>query len=94
MGDSEGIRIGHYAFLLGNDFGNLVPAFGSVHEIYHDGDLFQVSARVQSSYGGAPVFCSNGRVGGMVWRYHDPVRAMTYLGLVLLQFSKRARNRF
>jgi serine protease Do len=77
MGDSEGIRIGHYAFLLGNDFGNLVPAFGSVHEIYHDRDLFQVSARVQSSYGGAPVFCSNGRVGGMVWRYHDPVRAIT-----------------
>ena len=77
MGDSEGVRIGHYAFLLGNDFGNLVPAFGSVHEIYKDRDLFQVSARVQSSYGGAPVFCSNGRVGGMVWRYQAPVRALS-----------------
>ena len=77
VGDSEGVRIGHYAFLLGNDFGNLVPAFGSVHEIYRDTDLIQVSARVQSSYGGAPVFCSNGRVGGMVWRYQDPVRAIT-----------------
>ena len=42
-----------------------------VHEIYRDTDLFQVSARVQSSYGGAPVFCGNGRVGGMVWRYED-----------------------
>jgi len=76
VGDSQGIRIGHYAFLLGNDFGNLVPAFGSVHEIYRDTDLIQVSARVQSSYGGAPMFCSNGRVGGMVWRYQDPVRAI------------------
>ncbi len=76
VGESQNIRIGHYAFLLGNDFGNLVPAFGTVHEIYRDTDLIQVSARVQSSYGGAPVFCSNGRVGGMVWRYQDPVRAI------------------
>ena len=76
MGDSQRIKIGHYALLLGNDFGNLVPAVGMVHEIYRDTDLFQVSARVQSSYGGAPVFCGNGRVGGMVWRYEDPVRAV------------------
>lgn len=73
IGDSQKIRIGHYAFLLGNDFGNLAPAFGTVHEVYPDTDLIQVSARVQSSYGGAPVFCSSGRVVGMVWRYQDPV---------------------
>ena len=77
VGDSQHIEIGHYALLLGNDFGNLVPAVGMVHEIYRDTDLFQVSARVQSSYGGAPVFCGNGRVGGMVWRYEDPIRAVT-----------------
>ena len=76
VGDSQHIRIGHYAFLLGNDFGNLVSAFGTVHEIYRDKNLFQVAARVQSSYGGAPVFCGHGRVGGMVWRYEDPVRAV------------------
>ncbi len=76
VGDSQHIKIGHYALLLGNDFGNLVPAFGTVHEIYRDTDLFQVSARVQSSYGGAPVFCGHGRVGGMVWRYEDPVRVV------------------
>lgn len=72
LGNSERIRIGHYAFILGNDFGNLMPALGSVHEIFGDGDLLQITARVQSSYGGAPVFCSNGKVGGMVWRYEDP----------------------
>lgn len=71
IGDSDGIRFGHYAFILGNDFGNLVPAFGTMHEIFQGEDLIQVSARVQSSYGGAPVFCSDGRVGGMVWRYQD-----------------------
>ena len=76
VGDSQHIKIGHYALLLGNDFGNLVPAFGTVQEIYRDTDLFQVSARVQSSYGGAPVFCGHGRVGGMVWRYEDPVRVV------------------
>ena len=76
VGDSQKIRIGHYAFLLGNNFGNLVPSFGTVHEIHPDTDLIQVSAHVQSSYGGAPVFCSSGRVGGMVWRYQDPVRAI------------------
>ena len=77
VGDSQGIKIGHYALLLGNDFGNLVPSVGMVYGIYRDRDLFQVSARVQSSYGGAPVFCGNGRVGGMVWRYEDPIRTVT-----------------
>lgn len=76
LGNSERFRIGHYAFILGNDFGNLMPALGSVHEIFRDGDLLQVTARVQSSYGGAPVFCSNGKVGGMVWRYEDPIRGI------------------
>jgi serine protease Do len=71
LGNSERIRFGHYAFILGNDFGNLVPVFGTVHEIFQAEDLIQVSARVQSSYGGAPVFSSDGGVGGMVWRYQD-----------------------
>jgi len=71
IGDSGRMRFGHYAFILGNDFGNLVPVSGTVHEIFQEEDLIQVSARVQSSYGGAPVFCSDGRVGGMVWRYQD-----------------------
>jgi len=71
VGNSERIRFGHYAFILGNDFGNLVPVLGTVHEIFQGEDLIQVSARVQSSYGGAPVFCSDGGVGGMVWRYQD-----------------------
>ena len=77
MGDSDRIRFGHYAFILGNDFGNLVPTFGTMHEIFQSEDLIQVSARVQSSYGGAPVFCSDGQVGGMVWRYQDTASGYT-----------------
>ena len=87
LGDSQKIRIGHYAFLLGNDFGNLAPAFGTVHEVYPDTDVIQVSAHVQSSYGGAPVFCSSGRVVGMVWRYQDPVRAIAQNGAPLSQMA-------
>lgn len=79
MGDSDRIRFGHYAFILGNDFGNLVPAFGTMHEIFQSEDLIQVSARVQSSYGGAPVFCSDGLVGGMVWRYQETPSGYTPL---------------
>lgn len=89
MGDSDRIRFGHYAIILGNDFGNLVPVLGTVHQVFQGEDLFQVAARVQSSYGGAPVFCSDGRVGGMVWRYQDvqnnmnPVEqlANTFMGM-------------
>jgi S1-C subfamily serine protease len=71
LGDSEQIRFGHYAFILGNDFGNMVPAFGTVRDIFTDEDIIQVSTRLQSSYGGAPVFCSDGKVGGLVWRYQE-----------------------
>ena len=86
IGDSERMRFGHYAFILGNDFGNLVPVSGTVHEIFQEEDLIQVSARVQSSYGGAPVFCSDGRVGGMVWRYQDNDMGYTPLGTVASPF--------
>jgi len=81
IGNSERIRIGHYGFILGNDFGNLVHSTGAVHEIDRDNDLIQMAARVQASYGGAPVFCSNGKVGGMVWRYPDLSRMFRKLGL-------------
>lgn len=80
VGNSERVRIGHYAFILGNDFGNLVHSIGAVHEIDSDSDLIEVAARVQASYGGAPVFCSNGKVGGMVWRYPDLSAAFQNLG--------------
>ncbi len=66
-GDSDGVRVGHYSFILGNAFGQLMPSIGSVHEVNPDEDLIQLTSSVHPSYGGAPVFDSAGQVLGMVW---------------------------
>lgn len=70
-GNSDRVRIGHYTFILGNTYGNLTPSFGSTHSIHPDGSLFQIVSRVHPGYGGAPVFCSRGKVIGMVWSATD-----------------------
>ena len=67
FGDSANIRVGHYAFILGNVFGQLLPSIGSVYEVSDGEDLIQITSSVYPSYGGAPVFDSSGRVMGMVW---------------------------
>lgn len=66
-GDSDNIRIGHYSFILGNAFGQLLPSIGSVYEVNEGEDLIQITSSVYPSYGGAPVFDSSGNVMGMVW---------------------------
>ena len=76
FGNSDRVRVGHYAFILGNTFGNLNHSFGSVHEINPDQELIQVAAAVNPSYGGAPVFCSTGEAVGMVWAALDPAAAL------------------
>ncbi len=81
LGNSDRVRIGHYAFILGNTFGNLTPSFGSVHEINQGQDLIHITAPVHPSYGGAPVFCSTGEVVGMVWARVDPWAALRQSGL-------------
>ena len=72
LGDSGRIRAGHYAFILGNSFGALSPSFGTTQQVDREQDLIHISAPVQPSYGGAPVFCSSGEVVGMVWAAVDP----------------------
>jgi serine protease Do len=72
LGDSDGLRVGHYAFILGNSFGNLTPSFGFAQEIDRTQDLIHIAAPVHPGYGGAPVFCSTGEVVGMVWAAVDP----------------------
>tara|TARA_B100001123_G_scaffold433226_1_gene557553 strand:- start:3760 stop:4983 length:1224 start_codon:yes stop_codon:yes gene_type:complete len=72
IGNSDRVRVGHFAFILGNTFGNLTPSFGSTHEIDRGQDLMHITAPVHPSYGGAPVFCSTGEVVGMVWAAPNP----------------------
>jgi S1-C subfamily serine protease len=64
--------VGHFAFILGNTFGNLTPSFGSAREIDREQDLMHITAPVHPSFGGAPVFCSTGEVVGMVWAAPNP----------------------
>jgi serine protease Do len=81
-GNSDEVRVGHYSFILGNAFGQLVPSIGSVHEINQDEDLIQLMSTVHPSYGGAPVFDSAGQVLGMVWaapfQSSDPLSSVTH----------------
>ena len=81
-GNSDDVRVGHYSFILGNAFGQLMPSIGSVHEINQDEDLIQLTSTVHPSYGGAPVFDSAGHVLGMVWaapfQSSDPLASVTY----------------
>ena len=72
LGNSDRMRIGHYAFILGNTFGNLTPSFGVTHEIDRNQDLIHIMASVNPGFGGAPVFCSTGKVVGLVWAAPDP----------------------
>jgi S1-C subfamily serine protease len=67
FGNSDNVRIGHYSFILGNAFDQLLPSIGSVYEVNRDEDLIQIASAVHPSYGGAPVFNSSGQVIGMVW---------------------------
>ena len=67
FGNSDQVRVGHYTFVLGNAFGELLPSIGSVYEVAEGEDLIQITSSVYPSYGGAPVFDSSGRVMGMVW---------------------------
>lgn len=66
-GDSDDVRVGHYSFILGNAFGHLMPSIGTVYEVSRDEGLIQLASTVHPSYGGAPVFNSEGDVLGMVW---------------------------
>ncbi len=80
LGSSGRVRIGHYAFILGNTFGNLTPSFGSVYEVNRDGGLIHIMAPVHSGYGGAPVFSSTGEVVGIAWTFLNPWAALRKSG--------------
>ena len=72
IGNSDRVRIGHFAFILGNSFGELMPSFGHVFNVDRSQDLIHIAAPVDLSFGGAPVFCSTGEILGLVWALPDP----------------------
>ncbi|MDE2998221.1 MAG: S1C family serine protease [Gemmatimonadota bacterium] len=72
IGNSDRVRVGHYAFILGNSFGELKPSFGYVFNVDRTQDLIHIAAPVHLSFGGAPVFCSSGKILGLVWALPDP----------------------
>lgn len=72
IGNSDRVRIGHFAFILGNSFGDLKPSFGYVFNVDRTQDLIHIAAPVHLSFGGAPVFCSTGEILGLVWALPDP----------------------
>ena len=50
IGNSDRVRIGHYAFILGNSFGNLTPSFGVVYKVDRAQDLIHVEAPGASQF--------------------------------------------
>jgi len=72
VGDPGRVRVGHFAFILGNNFWSLTPSVGTVHDRLADQDLIQVVSRVHTGYGGAPVFASTGEAVGVVWAVLGP----------------------
>jgi S1-C subfamily serine protease len=66
FGDSDRVRTGHYAFILGNAYGTMAPSMGTVAEFHDDDDLIQISGYARPGNSGAAVFNSEGRVIGIV----------------------------
>ncbi len=66
FGDSDSIRTGHYAFILGNAYGTMSPSVGTVVEFHDDDDLIQISGAARPGNSGAAVFNSEGQVIGIV----------------------------
>jgi serine protease Do len=66
FGDSDSVRMGHYAFILGNAYGTMSPSVGTVVEFHQDDDLIQISGVARPGNSGAAVFNSEGQVIGLV----------------------------
>lgn len=66
FGDSDSVRTGHYAFILGNAYGTVTPSVGTVAEFHDDDDLIQISGSARPGNSGAAVFNSEGQVIGIV----------------------------
>ncbi len=66
FGDSDKVRMGHYAFIIGNAYGTMVPSVGNIVDVHGDDNLIQISGSAWPGNSGAPVFNSDGQVIGIV----------------------------
>ncbi len=66
LGDSDRVRTGHYAFIIGNAWGTMAPSVGSVVEFREHGDMIQISGYARPGNSGAAVFNSEGQVIGLI----------------------------
>ena len=66
FGDSDQLRPGHWAIIMGNSFGTSSASLGLICERPDRGGLIQLSARACPGNSGAPVFDSRGEVVGIL----------------------------
>ena len=66
LGDSDRVRTGHYAFIIGNAWGTMAPSVGSVVEFRENDDMIQISGSARPGNSGAAVFNSEGQVIGLI----------------------------
>ena len=66
FGDSDRVRMGHYAFIIGNAYGTMAPSVGNIVDVHGDDSLIQISGSAWPGNSGAPVFNSDGQVIGIV----------------------------
>jgi len=66
FGDSDRLRPGHWAIIVGNSFGTSSTSLGLICGRAYRGGLIQLTARASPGNSGAPVFDSRGRVVGIL----------------------------
>ena len=66
FGDSDRLRPGHWAIIMGNSFGTSSASLGLICERPDRGGLIQLTARACPGNSGAPVFDSRGQVVGIL----------------------------
>ena len=66
LGDSDLVKTGHYAFIIGNAYGTMLPSVGTVADYRPAEDLIDISGSASPGHSGAAVFNCDGQVIGLI----------------------------